>query len=575
MDKKSEGVQLPADLTSLSDEELAQLEQDATAEFDSQLDSDEGDPNTRLARATELADIIDTVRAEQGVRQQVAQEREAQALELRNRVHPEDPDEGEAGEQSEGEEPPAVQPTEPVPAGVTAGATVTRDRTSATDSLVSGRPVPQAPRRLNPTLSEIQAKSKQTVPRRRDPSVLVASSDIPNVQQGSRLADMEALVAAMHLRARALPDARKGVMETPWYPVASLQLEPRYTLDMQATAEEVNEVLLAATDTDALVAAGGWCAPSEISYDFYNIVCEDGMIDLPTVGINRGGMRWPTSASYGDIVNNFWTWTETQDVAALTGTAQSGTKVCYRVPCPTFSEERLRCDGFCLTVGNLMSDAFPELIANHTRLLFAGHAHRMNTLRINALLGSTCMRAVTGQGTAGAGVVAPVLSTLELQSIDIREKYKMCEDAVLEVVLPRWLRGAMRADLRRRTGVDLLEVNDARLMNMFDLLNIRVQWVTDWQVGGVGQPGGTIPPLVWPTSVQFMMWPAGTYVLGRGLQLNLGVIRDSVLNATNDYTAEWMEECWLLACVGHEARLGTIAICADGTTGAADLTNCQ
>ena len=85
---------------------------------------------------------------------------------------------------------------------------------------------------------------------------------------------------------------------------------------------------------------------------------------------------------------------------------------------------------------------------------------------------------------------------------------------------------------------------------------------------------GVTPLVVWPTTVQFLMFPAGTFVLGRGLQLNLGVVRDSILNATNDHTAEWMEECWLIAKIGHESRLGTIAICPDGTVGAMDLTAC-
>jgi hypothetical protein len=111
-------------------------------------------------------------------------------------------------------------------------------------------------------------------------------------------------------------------------------------------------------------------------------------------------------------------------------------------------------------------------------------------------------------------------------------------------------------------------------MSWFDLINVRVQWVGDWQVRGAGQPGNATPITAWPTTVQFLMFAAGTFVLGRGLQLNLGIIRDSVLNATNDHTAEWMEECWLVAKIGHESRLGTIAICPDGTTGAADLTAC-
>lgn len=568
MGTKNEGVQLPADLTSLSDEQLAKLQADAEAEFDAQIDSADGDPDVRLARATELADIIDAVRADGTRRVEVAAEREAAAQSLRERVRPAAAEEVET-EAVEGEV------VAEAPVAVAASATVVKDRTSAAEALLAGGPMPQATRKLNPTLADIKRNAPATKGPKRRESVLVASAEIPNIAQGSILQDMDALVSAMHLRARSLPATKMGI-DAPQYPVATLQLDHRFSLDPGATPEEINEVLTAATDVDALVAAGGWCSPSEISYDFYNIVCEDGMLDLPTVGINRGGMRWPTSPSYGDIVNNYWSWNETQDIAALTGTAQSGTKVCYRVPCPAFNEARLHCDGLCLTVGNLMEDAFPELIANHTRLLFAGQAHRLNTLRINELLTAANSTSITGYGAVGAGLVAPVLGSLELTAIDMREKYRMCEDSVLEVVLPRWLRGAMRSDLRKRTGQDLdaLAVTDAMLMNMFDLLNIRVQWVTDWQVGTAGFPGGSTPVVLWPTTVQFLMFPAGTFVLGRGLQLNLGVIRDSVMNATNDHTAQWMEECWLIAKIGHESRLGTISICPDGTTGAADLTAC-
>jgi hypothetical protein len=121
----------------------------------------------------------------------------------------------------------------------------------------------------------------------------------------------------------------------------------------------------------------------------------------------------------------------------------------------------------------------------------------------------------------------------------------------------------------------MLEVADSRIMNFFDLINVRVQWVTDWQSRATGFPGDPAAFATdWNTSVQFIMYAAGTFVWGRGLQLNLGVVRDSVLNETNDHTGEWMEECWLMAMIGHESRLGTIAICTDGTTGAADLTAC-
>lgn len=429
----------------------------------------------------------------------------------------------------------------------------------------------------NPSLADGQRQAPPPADTPRPESVLVASSDIPGFNAGSKLEGMDGLVAAMTARAQRLPITSLGD-DAPKIPVASLIREHKYSLGYDSTLEQFNEVMTAAANPDILVAAGGWCSPSEISYDFFNIVCEDGALDLPTVGINRGGIRWPVSPSFADVVlgGALWTWTEAQDIAAVTGTAQSGVKTCGRVPCPGFDEERLHCDGICLTVGNLTEDAYPELIANHTRLVMASHFHKINRARINEVRALSAAFTVTN-GDAGSGAVAPVLGAMELQAIDYRDRYSMCQDAILEVIAPRWLRGVLRSDLRKRmgAGTDMLSASDAYLMSLFDAINVRIQWVNDYQVRTAGFPGVPgVLPTAWPTTVEFMMYAPGTVVLGQGMRLDLGIIRDSVLNQTNDHTAEWMEECWLIFNPGHEVRRITVNICPDGTTGAADLTAC-
>ncbi len=563
MGKKNEGVNFPEDVTSLSKQELKDLEQRAVEQFQA-LSAEEVDAEgmetlrglaTGIQRVREQHVALETAEAEQAA--ELASMRESVGVST-----------GDGDDSSGGESDGEAVAAEPV--AVTAGAKPTGGAVT--------NPREPGHRGLNIPLSQVAARtSEPVIAERRRESVLVASADIPNYALGTKLDDMNALVAAMQQRARSLPILARGD-DTSKYPVASLQREFKYSLSMDSTPEQVNEVLTAAADVDSLVAAGGWCSPSEISYDFYNIVCVDGVLDLPTVGINRGGMRFPVSPSFGDLVGNaaMWSWTETQDIAAVTGTAQSGTKTCARVPCPSFSEERLECDGLCLTVGNLTEDAYPELIANHTRLLFAAHAHKMNAKRIARLVSRSTAVSGAALGDPGTGVVSPVLGAIELQAIDYREKYAMCTDAVLEVVLPRWLRGMMRSDLRKRTreNTNMLSLTDAALMSLFDNINVRVQWVGDWQTRTTGFFGTSTNLIQWPSQVQYMMWAPGTWVLGQGLRLDLGVIRDSVMNATNDHTAEWMEECWLLARVGHESRLGTINICPDGTVGAADLTGC-
>ena len=550
-------LSLPEDITALSVDELDRFDVAARTRFTELHASEPVELATQVAEADEMKKLASDIKR---VKLEKARRVEAAAQAVKDRDEAKKAMDALAAEQDDS--------VDPGDTAVEAAATPAKGGAKT-------EPRPMGKFR-NPSLADAQRQAPASdVPR--PESVLTASADIPGFGAGQKLDGMESLVQAMSARARHMPITAKGD-DAPRIPVASLVREHKYTLGLDSTLAEFNEVMTAAANPDIMVAAGGWCSPSEISYDFFNIVCEDGALDLPTVGINRGGIRWPVSPSFADVVlgGALWTWTEAQDIAAVTGTAQSGTKTCGRVPCPGFDEERLHCDGICLTVGNLTEDAYPELIANHTRLVMVSHFHKINRARINEIRALSAAFTVTN-GNAGEGTVANVLGALELQAMDYRAKYSMCFDAVIEVIAPRWLRAVMRSDLRRRmgSGTDMLAATDAYLMSLFDAANIRIQWVGDYQertAGFLGVPGTL--PTAWPLTVEFMMYAPGTVVLGQGLRLDLGIIRDSVLNATNDHTAEWMEECWLIFNPGHEVRRLTVNICPDGTTGAADLTAC-
>ena len=116
---------------------------------------------------------------------------------------------------------------------------------------------------------------------------------------------------------------------------------------------------------------------------------------------------------------------------------------------------------------------------------------------------------------------------------------------------------------------------NAEIDRLFTSRGVRPQFIKDWQMRTGSQPGVAGGTTRYPASVTFLLYAAGTFMRGNGLQLDLGVVRDSVLNAENDYTAGWMEECHLIARLGHEARAFTANVCAAGRTGAHDLTACR
>lgn len=422
---------------------------------------------------------------------------------------------------------------------------------------------------LNLSSAQQFAPDPKLQPTRRE-AVLVASADIPGHARNGNVDGIDGLVDLVGARARMLSTTRGNPN---YVNVAYLKRDHRFRLSLDSNPGEVDQVLTAATDTGALVAAGGWCAPSEISYDFFNIVCEDGLIDLPTVGVlNRGGFRWPTSPSIADVfadADATWSWTEQQDIDAVD--SDSDVKTCSRVPCPDFEEVRAACDGLCITAGNLTDFAYPEMIANYLRLVMAARAHRTNQQIIAQLVSDST--AVT-MAPVGQGTAASVLNSAELQAVDYRERYRMCEDAIVEAVFPRWALAAVRADLANRTGVEnFMSVTNQQIAAWFDQRNIRVQFVADWQGGFVGSPIGApnAIPTGWPTTVQFLLYAPGTFVRGQGLQLDLGVVRDSTLNAVNDHTAAWMEDCYAIAMVGHTSRVVTTEVNTLGITGAAVL----
>lgn len=594
-------VELPEDLTTLDETQLGELHQAAQAEFDSLYEGETAPDVEGLARANELVGIIEDLRAESGRRDEEREQAAAQMAELRHRVHGDDTadttevtDESDGGEVSEVVEGEVVDAEPALVADARQGGARTTDRSlvqrgkrtlngqlrkMAADpgarQLRSGPAFDTSQRK--PTVSLQQAAQYAPDPRVPaavpDGQPLVAAADLESFRVGDALPTAVDIAQAMHDRVRNATLTRGAATR---HKVAGLERKHQFSIGDKLDAHEINQVLRAATDQEVLIAAGGWCAPPTTSYDFYNIVCTDGILDLPTVGVPRGSIQFPISPSFNDVMgldDNPWTWTNADDIDALTN--PDTRKPCQRTPCPETDEETLACDGICLTVGNLVDFAWPELVANHVRLLMAAHAHYMNTRRIQALaFGSVAVTPTS----LGAGAVAPILSALDLQAWDMRERFRMCSEDILEVVLPRWVIGLIAADISLRQGLspqDAFVVGLTQFANWLDSRNLRAQFVSDWQIGAAGQLGGATPATQWPTTVQALLYPAGTWVLGEGLRLSLGVIRDSVLNASNDHTAAWMEECTLVARIGHQSRLINIEVCPNGNVHAGSQIDCE
>lgn len=342
----------------------------------------------------------------------------------------------------------------------------------------------------------------------------------------------------------------------------------------------VEEVLARAVDETrlpggSLTASGGWCAPSEVIYDLIGEVeSRDGLLSLPEIGVARGGVSFTRGPDFADIFADIvgFSYTEQNDIdgnyavdANGIGTGAEGNKPCYKIECPPFVEYRLGIEGLCLSAGLLQQRGYPEVIARTIRGALVAHDHRVNGRMIAAMVaGSTAISMAANQ----VGTIAPILTAVELQVEHYRSVRRMSRGTTLEAVFPFWVRGAIRSDLSRRLGIDPntgIEVTDADIDRWFRSRGINPQYVYNWQdVSGTAATAFT----QWPTSVQFLLYSAGTWVRGTSDIITIDTLYDSVLLGQNDYTALFTEEGVFTARRGQDSRVITVPITADGATAA-------
>jgi hypothetical protein len=401
-----------------------------------------------------------------------------------------------------------------------------------------------------------------------NPVVLIASADLPGIPSSSKLDGLDGLVAAMGAKARSISDTPGSS-----YPVASLQKPLSSDRNLDGLSEADARSMMEDLASPSLLASGGWCAPSEIIYDFAcEVEAPPEMLTLPTYSTTRGGVRYPVSPTFRDFYalenNGLFTWTEQDDIDAGIESPPGPTKPCFHIPCVDFAEARLELEGLCVTAGNLTDRAYPELIRRYMSLVLNGHLHRMNARKIGKAV-ALADDSVTFAASFGAATA--LLDAIELTAADLRDQFSMSENAMVEIAMPRWTRGLVRVDVARREGVGIDNVSNADIRRYLMDGGAAVQFVSDWQL--LGDPDA--PALSWPDTIQMLVWLPGGLRELTGPSLDIAVARDSTLNRTNDFTVAFTEESYQVYKPGCGVRLVTVPVCPSGASGAAVQFTCD
>lgn len=318
--------------------------------------------------------------------------------------------------------------------------------------------------------------------------------------------------------------------------------------------------------TGNLVAATGWCAPSETIYDLCEQESLDGLLAVPEVTADRGGFNIPVgggidfSTIFTSIGNAGDTHLTEAEVAIPTE------KVCTEIPCPEFEDIRLGVDYVCLTGGLLQRRGYPEVVQRFSRGAMIALAHKINA-QVIAGIEAGSVDGGTMEDCLGAGgddALGSLLSAGEAAREDILYRARMPFATSMEMILPHWVIPQLRAAAARRRGVFEMMVSDAELLSFFTARRLVPRFVYDWQDafsdGGVGGMGGLVPRTALPTEVRFIMYPAGTWLKATADVVNLDTIYDSTLLTTNQYTAIFVEDGWAVMQMCPISRVFTVRL---------------
>ena len=561
--------ELPDDVTQLSDEDLDANLSAAVRSFKAVSDTDVVTPQT-LPTLRTLKASIQTLKTEQKDRQDAALAAAAEIDQLSADVFGDD---ATASADGEGDDATAGEGDD----DATASADGEGDDTAAVDDAPATTATASAAapvRRSQISLAAARAKQgaganglAKYLPQGDGSGqvTLTAAVDVPGYRPGQQMDSIGDIAEGLMRRAQGLKTAGGGTGMVASY---EIPFGERLTINDASSAPEGTTVIARAADQRALpqgdlIASGGWCAPSETLYDIAARDCADMLWDLPEVQINRGGVRYYQTPLL-DVAAMTWEWTEAQDIAAAT--AGGPTKPCFTIQCTNPVDVRAEAVGVCLKYGILQSRYFPELIEANVRNSIAAHEIRVKQVAYNAARNAV---PVANRLTipVSFGAFSAVYGAVALQVADMTERLNLCMNTNLEVVFPLWAKNMFLADIARQQGVRPQDLAANIIQDAFTPLGVRVQWARGLAPDVPTNIGNATPATGWPADLEFLIYEAGAFVLGRGPSIDLGIITDSTLLATNDFQ-QFSEEGTLLIDRTGTARRVTVTVCANGSVGA-------
>lgn len=546
---------LGGDFSSMSDEDLATNEAQLLDEFDAQRASGARGAE-HVALLGQIADAVDAIRGEAGVRIDTAVAEQEALDALAARLHPaeEEPEpvaeadpepepEAEPEAPAEPEEPEAVTP-EPEPALV-----------------ASSPPATPAPRSRRVSLASLRSDAPPPVPQG-------SGIRLSNGQPFSRRAMAEAAINADRYSEASRIGARFRM------PIVHVErrVEPGMLLT-NGMSEQNDRIIASVIGEEALTASGGFCGPLTPYYGLPQLGSAGRPVHdaLPTFSVaERGGVTFARPFEVADFEDAITFWDRATDE-----TPGENTKNCVTVACTPQVSEEIAAFVRCVKIGNFQARYSPEHVAQAMDFVMEQWASQSEVALLDRIKSQTNGDGSPATGkkqiqiTKALGGVADFLYAVGVAASGYRNSSRMLPGVGLRALAPAWILDMMMGDMARAAHQyeQQLALNAAAINSYLAARNVRMDFYIDSPSTGTPQtfPLQADGPLLdYPDEIQWGLWAEGSHVvLDGGPDINFGIVRDSVLNSTNDYEV-FGENFEGYAFMGVKSYWISQAICPSG-----------
>lgn len=564
-------IENPAELADAAAEALAELAEEARNE-----DGDFVPTDDQIAEAESLAAAHEALTAEVARRAEANAERASTFGGLLDRVAgPGDDATAEAADGSDDDDDDDDEATaETAATGAEAAATETAPAEPAVEAAVEAEPVDAEP--VEAAAAAPAAKptgSLERLTRRRNaaaspaPSTpaMRATQTVRSTRRGDELTGPSA-VASLLAEARSQFTGNVVGREYLYLAAGSKAID---AVGQVGTDYEENFGVLrtAQTGHQALVASGGCCAPATPLYDFYRLAEPQNPVEdcLPTVQAPRGTIRYIVPPDFRDAFPAIGVITCAEDAAGYESQDPAGPtpdKPCVHVDCPQTNDCSVIAVSQCVSFGNLGHRVFPEQVEAFMEDVAVAFTLRKEALYLSEI--DAASTAATGIAPA-YGASRSLLFDMTTGAVAYRKRHNMRRGSMLQVLAPDWAVDLLKVDMAMDGGDGLnhMNVSDADVIANLRSNGLDICWYNDVADPGIAaaQGAGALNP--WPTEVNWYLFSPGTFVRLDGGSLDVGLVRDSALNRTNDLEL-FMEEWTGLCMLGLESVKVTSTVCPSG-----------